>query len=72
MMTSMRLLTQNSYHFQTHNLGMVMGAEVMAAPSLFYIDCGLGPSEAGEVMADGLKWHFLGYPFGENLPVGQI
>ena len=46
-----------------------MGAEVVVAPGLFYIDCGSGTLDASEATADGLKWHLLGYPFGENLPV---
>ena len=70
--TSMRLSTLNSYHFQTCNPGMVRGAEVGVAPGLFYVNCISRPSEAGEAIADGLKWHLLGHPFGENLPVSQI
>ena len=34
-----------------------MGAGVVVAPGLFYIDCGSGPSEAGKVVVDGLNWH---------------
>ena len=49
-----------------------MGTEVVVAPGLFYINCSSGPSEAGEVIVDGLNWHLWGCPFGENLPVGQI
>ena len=37
-----------------------MGPEVMVAPGLFYVDCSSGPSEAGEVIVDGLNWHLLG------------
>ena len=54
-MTSMRLLTLNSYDFQTNDLGMAKGAEVVVAPVLFYIDCGSGLSEASEVIVDGLN-----------------
>ena len=46
-----------------------MGAVVVVAPGLFYINCGSGPLEAGKAIADGLKWHLQGCPFGENLPV---
>ena len=46
-----------------------MGAEVMVAPGVFYVNCSSGPLEAGEAIADGLKWYLLGYSFGENLPV---
>ena len=49
-----------------------MGAEVVVAPGLFYIDCSSGPLEDSEVIADGLHWHLQGHPFGENLPVSQI
>ena len=49
-----------------------MGDEVVVAPGLFYVDCSFGPLEAGEAIADGLKWHLLGCPFEDNLPVGQI
>ena len=68
----MRMSTLNSYHFQTYDPGMVMGAEVLVDPGLFYVNCGSSPSEASEAIADGLKWHLLGYPFRENLPVSQI
>ena len=71
-MTLRRPLTLNSYHFQTHNLGMARGAEVVVTPGLFYIDCGSGPLGAGRVIADGLNWHPQGCPFLENLPDGQI
>ena len=67
----MRLLIPNSYHFQTCNLGMVMGAEVVVAPGLFYVNCGSGLSEANKAIADGLNWHLWRCPFGENLPDGQ-
>ena len=50
----MGLSIPNSYHFQSSNLGMVMGAEVVVAPGLFYIDCGSSPLEAGEAIAGGL------------------
>ena len=49
-----------------------MGAEVVVAPGLFYIDCSSGPSEAGGVIADGQNWHLWGCPIGENFPVSQI
>ena len=44
-----------------------MGAEVVVAPGLFYIDCSSGLLEAGKVTADSLNWHLQGCPFGENL-----
>ena len=68
----MRLSTLNSYHFQTNNPGMAMGAKVVVAPGLFYMNCGSGLLEAGKAIADGLNWHLQGSPFGENLPDGQI
>ena len=68
----MRLLTLNSYHFQTHDPGMARGAEMVVAPGLFYVDCGSGLLEAGEVIVDGLNWHLWGCPFGEDLPDNQI
>ena len=49
-----------------------MGAEVVVAPGLFYINCSSGPLEAGKAIVDGLNWHLWGCPFGENLPVSQI
>ena len=51
---------------------MVMEAEVVVAPSLFYVDCGSSPLEAGGVIADGLNWHLWGCPFGKNLLDVQI
>ena len=50
---------------------MVIGAEVVVAPGLFYINCSSGTSEAGEAIADGPNWHLQGCPFGENLADGQ-
>ena len=67
----MRLLILSSYQFQTHDLGMAMGAEVVVAPGLFYIDCGSGLLEAGDMIVDGLNWHPQGCPFGENPLDGQ-
>ena len=61
--------TKYSYDFQTCGLEMVVGTEVVVAPGLFYGNCGSGPLEASEAIADGLKWHLLGCLFGENLPV---
>ena len=66
-MTSMRLSTLNSYHLQTCDLGLAMGAEVVVAPGLFYIDCSSGLLEGSEAIDDGLNWHLQGCPFGENL-----
>ena len=49
-----------------------MGAEVVAAPGLFYIYYGAGPLEAGEAIVYGLNWQLWGCPSGENLPISQI
>ena len=70
--TSMRLLTPNSYHFWTCNPGKARVAEVVVASDLFYVNCGPSPLEAKGVMVDGKNWHLWGCPFGENLPDGQI
>ena len=51
---------------------MVMGAEVIGAPGLFYIYYVASPLEAVEAIVYGLNWQLLGYPFRENLPIGQI
>ena len=51
---------------------MAMGAEVVVAPGLFYINCSSSLSEAGEAIADGLNWHLWWCPFRENLPDSQI
>ena len=67
----MKSSTPNSYHFQTHGPDTAMGAEVVVTPGLFYDNCSSSPSEACEVIADGLKWYLLRYPFGQNLPVSQ-
>ena len=68
----MRQSTLNSCCFQTCNLGMAMGAEVVGAPGLFYMYYSASPLEAGEVIVYGLNCHLQGCPFGENLPVSQI
>ena len=64
MMTSMRPSTLNSYHFQMHDPGMAMGAEVVVAPGLFYVDCSSGLLEASEVIANGLNWYLWGVLLG--------
>ena len=49
-----------------------MGAEVVVAPGLFYVDCSSSPLEAGKVIVDGLNWHLWVCAFRKNLPAGQI
>ena len=40
----------NSCYFQTHDLGMAMGAEVVGAPGPFCLYYSTSPLEAGEVI----------------------
>ena len=47
---------------------MAVGAAVVVAPGLFYVDCGFGPSEAVKVIADGLNWHLWGVSFQGESP----
>ena len=51
---------------------MVMGAEVVGAPGLFYIHYGAGLWKAGKVIVYGLNCQLLGCSFGESLPMSQI